>query len=202
MRHRRLVRPLGGPVCVSTTLRGMHLNLSASVGFIALFGVVVLNGVVMIAYINQLREEGRTLDEAVREGAAVRLRPVLMTALVASVGFFPMAFSTSAGAEVQRPLASVLIGGLVSATLLTLLVLPTVYTWLDEGAGRRVVSSCGRRPVAAAFPASEVIGFMTATHEIQSLRWRWCRSSPKKVRVAFAASTRATIVVDCRRRSG
>jgi heavy metal efflux system protein len=139
-------------------LRGMHLNLSASVGFIALFGVAVLNGVVMIAYINQLREEGRTLEEAVREGAAVRLRPVLMTALVASVGFFPMAFSTSAGAEVQRPLASVVIGGLVSATLLTLLVLPTVYTWLEEWAGRRVVSSRGRRPVATDFPSSEVIG--------------------------------------------
>jgi heavy metal efflux system protein len=139
-------------------LRGMHLNLSASVGFIALFGVAVLNGVVMIAYINQLREEGRTLEEAVREGAAVRLRPVLMTALVASVGFFPMAFSTSAGAEVQRPLASVVIGGLVSATLLTLLVLPTVYTWLEKWAGRRVVSSRGRRPVATDFPSSEVIG--------------------------------------------
>ena len=94
-------------------LRGIHLNLSASVGFIALFGVAVLNGVVMIAYINQLREQGRSLDRAVREGATIRLRPVLMTALVASIGFIPMAISTSAGAEVQRPLATVVIGGLI-----------------------------------------------------------------------------------------
>jgi heavy metal efflux system protein len=120
-------------------LRGIHLNLSASVGFIALFGVAVLNGVVLIAYINQLRTEGMGLDDAVRAGTDVRLRPVLMTALVASVGFIPMAISTSSGAEVQRPLATVVIGGLVSATFLTLLVLPTVYTWLEERAGRRNV---------------------------------------------------------------
>jgi heavy metal efflux system protein len=113
-------------------LRGLHLNLSASVGFIALFGVAVLNGVVLVAYINQLRAEGMSLAAAVRTGADVRLRPVLMTALVASVGFIPMAVSRSSGAEVQRPLATVVIGGLVSATLLTLLVLPTVYTWLEE----------------------------------------------------------------------
>ena len=119
-------------------LRGMHLNLSASVGFIALFGVAVLNGVVLIAYINQLRAEGTELDEAVRAGTDVRLRPVLMTALVASVGFIPMAISTSSGAEVQRPLATVVIGGLVSATFLTLLVLPTVYTWLEERGARRI----------------------------------------------------------------
>ena len=113
-------------------LRGINLNLSASVGFIALFGVAVLNGVVLLSYINQLRAAGRSLADAVREGAAVRFRPVLMTALVASVGFIPMAVSTSAGAEVQRPLATVVIGGLVSSTLLTLLVLPTVYAWLEE----------------------------------------------------------------------
>ena len=113
-------------------LRGIHLNLSASVGFIALFGVAVLNGVVLVSWINQLRDEGRSLANAVREGAATRLRPVLMTALVASVGFIPMAISTGSGAEVQRPLASVVIGGLVSATLLTLLVLPTVYLWVEE----------------------------------------------------------------------
>jgi heavy metal efflux system protein len=113
-------------------LRGLHLNLSASVGFIALFGVAVLNGVVLLTYINQLREAGASLRDAVREGASVRLRPVLMTALVASVGFIPMAVSTSAGAEVQRPLATVVIGGLVSSTILTLLVLPTVYMWLEE----------------------------------------------------------------------
>jgi len=113
-------------------LRGLHLNLSASVGFIALFGVAVLNGVVLLTYINQLRQRGHDLRDAVREGAEIRLRPVLMTALVASVGFIPMAISTSAGAEVQRPLATVVIGGLISATALTLLVLPTVYIWVEE----------------------------------------------------------------------
>jgi len=113
-------------------LRGLHLNLSASVGFIALFGVAVLNGVVLLTYINQLRERGKNLRDAVHEGAEIRLRPVLMTALVAGVGFIPMAISTSAGAEVQRPLATVVIGGLISATALTLLVLPTVYILIEE----------------------------------------------------------------------
>jgi heavy metal efflux system protein len=113
-------------------LRGLHLNLSASIGFIALFGVAVLNGVVLIAYTNQLRAAGRSLHDAVREGAEGRFRPVLMTALVASVGFIPMAISTGAGAEVQRPLATVVIGGLISSTILTLLVLPTVYAWVEE----------------------------------------------------------------------
>jgi cobalt-zinc-cadmium resistance protein CzcA len=112
--------------------RGLHLNLSASVGFIALFGVAVLNGVVLISYINQLRSHGKRLDEAVREGAEVRLRPVLMTALVASVGFIPMAISTSPGSEVQRPLATVVIGGLLTSTVLTLIVLPVVYEWLER----------------------------------------------------------------------
>jgi cobalt-zinc-cadmium resistance protein CzcA len=128
-------------------LRGMHLTLSASVGFIALFGVAVLNGVVLIAYINQLRAEGRSLDQAVHEGATVRLRPVLMTALVASIGFIPMAISTSSGAEVQRPLATVVIGGLVSATLLTLVVLPTVYTWIEERVSARSERRTARRGV-------------------------------------------------------
>ncbi|MEP6916179.1 MAG: CusA/CzcA family heavy metal efflux RND transporter [Acidobacteriota bacterium] len=113
-------------------LRHLNLNLSASVGFIALFGVAVLNGVVLVAYINQLREQGRPLDEAVREGSEIRLRPVLMTALVASFGFIPMAISTSQGSEVQRPLATVVIGGLATSTLLTLIVLPVLYEWLEE----------------------------------------------------------------------
>jgi cobalt-zinc-cadmium resistance protein CzcA len=113
-------------------LRGLNLNLSASVGFIALFGVAVLNGVVLVAYINQLREEGQPLEEAVRQGSETRLRPVLMTALVASFGFIPMAISTSQGSEVQRPLATVVIGGLVTSTLLTLVVLPILYAWLEE----------------------------------------------------------------------
>ncbi len=112
--------------------RGLNLNLSASVGFIALFGVSVLNGIVMISYINRLREQGLTLEDAVRQGASTRLRPVLMTALVAGLGFIPMALATSAGAEVQRPLATVVIGGLVTSTILTLFVLPVIYPWFSK----------------------------------------------------------------------
>jgi heavy metal efflux system protein len=113
-------------------VRGMPFSISAGVGFIALFGVAVLNGVVMVSFINHLRREGKTVAEAVREGAFVRLRPVLMTALVASLGFVPMALATSAGAEVQRPLATVVIGGLITSTLLTLLILPTLYAWIER----------------------------------------------------------------------
>lgn len=108
-------------------LRDLPLSISAGVGFIALSGVAVLNGVVMLSFIRTLRAEGRPVDEAVREGALTRLRPVLMTALVASLGFVPMAFNVGEGAEVQRPLATVVIGGVLSSTLLTLLVLPAVY---------------------------------------------------------------------------
>ncbi len=111
-------------------IRRMPLSISAGVGFIALFGIAVLNGLVLITYIRQLRADGLTSERAVEEGATVRLRPVLMTALVASLGFIPMAISTGAGAEVQRPLATVVIGGLITSTLLTLLVLPTMYRWL------------------------------------------------------------------------
>lgn len=110
-------------------LRGMNLNLSASVGFIALFGVAMLNGVVLVSSINQAREAGQATYDAVLAGARRRLRPVLMTACVASFGFIPMALSTSTGAEVQRPLASVVIGGLLTSTLLTLLLLPIFYEW-------------------------------------------------------------------------
>lgn len=113
-------------------LRGMPFSISAGVGFIALFGVAVLNGVVMVSYINKLREEGKSVAAAVREGAMTRLRPVLMTALVASLGFIPMALATSAGAEVQRPLATVVIGGLITSTLLTLLILPMLYGWFER----------------------------------------------------------------------
>ena len=113
-------------------LRGMPFSISAGVGFIALFGVAVLNGVVMVSYINKLREEGKSVADAVREGAETRLRPVLMTALVASLGFIPMAIASSAGAEVQRPLATVVIGGLITSTLLTLLILPTLYGWFEK----------------------------------------------------------------------
>jgi cobalt-zinc-cadmium resistance protein CzcA len=110
-------------------LRDIPLSISAGVGFIALSGVAVLNGLVMIAFIRNLREEGRSLSTAVNEGALTRLRPVLMTALVASLGFIPMALATGTGAEVQRPLATVVIGGIISSTLLTLLVLPALYQW-------------------------------------------------------------------------
>lgn len=110
-------------------LRDIPLSISAVVGFIALSGVAVLNGLVMIAFIRNLREEGRSLAVAIHEGALTRLRPVLMTALVASLGFIPMALATGTGAEVQRPLATVVIGGIISSTLLTLLVLPALYQW-------------------------------------------------------------------------
>jgi len=118
-------------------LRDIPLSISAGVGFIALSGVAVLNGLVMIAFIKGLLEEGRPLSEAVREGALVRLRPVLMTALVASLGFVPMALATGTGAEVQRPLATVVIGGILSSTALTLLVLPALYYTVLQGRRRR-----------------------------------------------------------------
>ncbi len=114
---------------LALALRGLPLSISAGVGFIALSGVAVLNGLVMISFVRHLREQGRPLADAVREGALGRLRPVLMTALVASLGFVPMAFNVGAGSEVQRPLATVVIGGIVSSTLLTLLVLPVLYRW-------------------------------------------------------------------------
>jgi heavy metal efflux system protein len=112
---------------VALWLRGIPLSISAAIGFIALCGVAVLNGLVMISYIRSLREGGMPLDEAINTGALTRLRPVLMTALVASLGFIPMALATGTGAEVQRPLATVVIGGILSSTLLTLLVLPLLY---------------------------------------------------------------------------
>ncbi|WP_312707782.1 CusA/CzcA family heavy metal efflux RND transporter [Stenotrophomonas sp.] len=112
--------------------RGLPLSISAGVGFIALSGVAVLNGLVMISFVRHLRQQGLPLLDAVREGALGRLRPVLMTALVASLGFVPMAFNVGAGSEVQRPLATVVIGGIVSSTLLTLLVLPVLYRWLHH----------------------------------------------------------------------
>jgi cobalt-zinc-cadmium resistance protein CzcA len=123
---------------VALWLRDIPMSISAAVGFIALSGVAVLNGLVMIAFIRSLRDEGMSLDKAIVEGALTRLRPVLMTALVASFGFVPMAIATGTGAEVQRPLATVVIGGILSSTMLTLLVLPILY-WLahrnDEQAG-------------------------------------------------------------------
>ncbi|KAB8044570.1 CusA/CzcA family heavy metal efflux RND transporter [Janthinobacterium aquaticum] len=120
----------GGIIALS--LRGIPMSISAAVGFIALSGVAVLNGLVMISYIRSLREEGMQLDQAVTIGALTRLRPVLMTALVASLGFVPMALATGTGAEVQRPLATVVIGGILSSTALTLLVLPLLYRLLHR----------------------------------------------------------------------
>ncbi len=112
---------------LALALRGIPMSISAGVGFIALSGVAVLNGVVMVTFINDLRERGHALDAAIREGALTRLRPVLMTALVASLGFVPMALNVGAGSEVQRPLATVVIGGIISSTILTLIVLPALY---------------------------------------------------------------------------
>ena len=109
-------------------VRGMPLSISAGVGFIALSGIAVLNGIVMMSFIRQLREQGGDLMSAVIAGALTRLRPVLMTALVASLGFVPMALNVGTGSEVQRPLATVVIGGIVSSTLLTLFVLPALYS--------------------------------------------------------------------------
>ena len=126
---------------LALALRGIPLSISAGVGFIALSGVAVLNGLVMIAFIRRLREQGDPLDDAVRDGALGRLRPVLMTALVASLGFLPMALNVGAGSEVQRPLATVVIGGIVSSTALTLLVLPVLYRWLHRDRAPRAGST-------------------------------------------------------------
>ncbi|MFN8059545.1 MAG: efflux RND transporter permease subunit [Vicinamibacterales bacterium] len=136
MRHLREEQALpvftGVPLALSggvlfLWMRGIPFSISAAVGFIALSGVAVLNGLVMITFIDKLREQGQALDDAVMHGAIARLRPVLMTALVASLGFLPMMLATGRGAEVQRPLATVVVGGILSSTALTLLVLPVLY---------------------------------------------------------------------------
>src|SRR5439155_5389605 len=117
-------------------LRDMPFTISAGVGFIALSGIAVLNAIMLISFINQLRREGRSVRDAVIEGTLTRLRPKLMTALVASFGFVPMAIATGAGAEVQRPLATVVIGGIITSTFLTLIVLPVLYAWLERDGKR------------------------------------------------------------------
>ncbi len=142
-------------------LRGLHLSLSASIGFIALFGVAVLNGLVLVTHLNELRTGIGDLRDAVIAGAADRLRPVLMTALVASLGFVPMALSTSPGSEVQRPLASVVIGGLVTSTFLTLFVLPSMYLALERWRAVRRKSEAGRDVIAG----PELATAMTAAIE-------------------------------------
>ena len=113
-------------------IRGMPFSISAGVGFIVLFGIAVLNGLVLMSYVLDLRKQGYSAEEAASHSALVRVRPVLMTVLTDIIGFFPMALSTSAGAEVQQPLATVVIGGLVTSTALTLLVLPTLYVWEER----------------------------------------------------------------------
>ncbi|MFZ3192237.1 MAG: CusA/CzcA family heavy metal efflux RND transporter [Moraxellaceae bacterium] len=124
---------------IALAVRGIPLSISAAVGFIALSGVAVLNGLVLMSAIQRLREQGYTLEQAVREGALSRLRAVLMTALVAALGFIPMAFNVGIGAEVQRPLATVVIGGILSSTVLTLLILPVLYQWLHRRSGHPAV---------------------------------------------------------------
>ena len=130
-------------------MRGIPFSISAGVGFIALSGVAVLNGVVMLSFIRQLRTEGRTIEDAILEGALTRLRPVLMTALVASLGFVPMAINIGIGSEVQRPLATVVIGGIVSSTILTLLVLPALYRMVHGRAARAEAASPQPAPAQA-----------------------------------------------------
>jgi cobalt-zinc-cadmium resistance protein CzcA len=123
-------------------LRGMPFSISAGIGFIALFGVAVLNGIVLIAEFNRLEQSGvHDLNEIVLQGTQIRLRPIVMTALVASLGFLPMALSRSSGAEVQRPLATVVIGGLITATLLTLVVLPVLYTYFEKKEPSQIMES-------------------------------------------------------------
>jgi cobalt-zinc-cadmium resistance protein CzcA len=140
---------------VSLWARGIPFSISAGVGFVALFGVAVLNGLVLVSFARHLEERGTGHAEAIRQAAELRLRPVLTTALVASLGFIPMAFSTAAGSEVQRPLATVVIGGLITSTFLTLVVLPVVYAWLAKPPGRS-----GGRSSLTPFPAAKEV-----THE-------------------------------------
>jgi cobalt-zinc-cadmium resistance protein CzcA len=122
-------------------LRELPFSISAAVGFIAVSGIAVLNGIMIITFINQRRAEGHPLHDAVTEGSLTRLRPLLMTALVASLGFVPMAIATGAGAEVQRPLATVVIGGIISSTFLTLVLLPSLYAWIEARVDRKVVAT-------------------------------------------------------------
>lgn len=122
---------------IALALRDIPLSISAAVGFIALSGVAVLNGLVLVTAIQRLQTQGENLIDAVRHGALERLRPVLITALVASLGFIPMALNVGIGSEVQRPIATVVIGGIISSTLLTLIILPTLYVWFNQRIKRK-----------------------------------------------------------------
>jgi len=117
---------------LSLYMAGLYLSVPASVGFIALFGIAVLNGIVLLSYITQLREQGKSLREAVVQGCSNRLRPVLMTATITIFSLIPLLFASGPGSEIQKPLAIVVVGGLVTSTLLTLLVLPALYSWLAK----------------------------------------------------------------------
>jgi heavy metal efflux system protein len=133
-------------------LRGIPFSISAAVGFIALSGIAVLNGLVMLTFIRELRAKGVPIDTAIVDGAVTRLRPVLMTALVAALGFVPMAFNTGIGSEVQRPLATVVIGGILSSTLLTLLVLPALYSLVNRTRALRAPSLAHALPLQSTLP--------------------------------------------------
>ena len=135
---------------LSLALRGIPFSISAAVGLIALSGIAVLNGLVMVSLIGDLRGKGRPLEEAIIEGALTRVRPVMMTALVAALGFVPMAINTGIGSEVQRPLATVVVGGIASSTLLTLLVLPALYRVVHGGVFER---ASRRRPAVGTRPS-------------------------------------------------
>ena len=123
---------------VSLYYSGLYLSVPASVGFITLFGVAVLNGVVMVSYFNQLRQSGLSIQQSVKQGAERRLRPVLMTAMIASFGLLPLLTATGPGSELQQPLAVVVIGGLFTSTILTLILLPALYAWVEEAVERKM----------------------------------------------------------------
>lgn len=120
---------IGGLVGLFIT--GQYLSVPSAIGFIAVFGVAMLNGIVLISFLNELQEKGLSVHEAVRKGAELRLRPVMMTASVAILGLIPMLLSSGVGAETQRPLATVVVGGLITSTLLTLILLPVIYEWME-----------------------------------------------------------------------
>ncbi|MGQ0667656.1 MAG: efflux RND transporter permease subunit [Nitrospiraceae bacterium] len=152
---------IGGVVALWLT--GEYLSVPASVGFINLFGVAVLNGIVLVSCMNKLREDGYSLDEAVTSGAILRLRPVLMTALVALLGLMPLAFASGIGSEVQRPLAIVVIGGLVSSTLLTLILLPVLYRWMESRSGGTSIAAGGQQAKSMADALDET-GMVSQTY--------------------------------------
>ncbi|MBS0556054.1 MAG: efflux RND transporter permease subunit, partial [Proteobacteria bacterium] len=124
---------IGGIVALALT--GQYLSVPSAIGFIAVFGVAMLNGIVLVSFMNELRAQGQRVRDAVLRGTALRLRPVLMTASVAILGLVPMLLSSGVGAETQRPLATVVVGGLITSTLLTLVLLPVLYDWIEQGTG-------------------------------------------------------------------